>query len=392
MPLAQPHQPANEMHPHDRRTNQVTAPENVVPLGVSIADLSCRTIAAKDLDPELANRWEQMRQVNGALRSPFFAVEFTQAVSQVRDDCWVAVVEAAGVPVGFLPYHRDGRTLFPIGRMINDAHGIVSDGKTLIPWAWVLDQLDANAYQYHALFAGIEDADDHAFGWTKTFLCDLRASELPYAHWLEQNRKTIFKQRRKTRRLIREEGHLRLEYACSDPAVLERLIELKRAQYQNTRIFDIFSVAWIRDLMFLMLEHQKQLQGRLSALYAGDQLVAIHMGIQEGTLLHYWFPVFDRAFGYASPGTALFLEIVQSANEHDIDMIDFGYGELPYKWTLNNVVESVPYGAACTSAAGWHARRFRHRAGRAARALPGKELSKRILRAVHPQFGGNHYQ
>ncbi|WP_218934248.1 GNAT family N-acetyltransferase [Rosistilla ulvae] len=343
------------------------------------------------MDDSLVAVWDALRSSNPAFYSPFFSSEFTQAVNQVRDDCYVAIIEQSGVPIGFLPYHRSGRSLFPIGRTINDAHGLICAPDSTIDWRGVLTDLDATGYEYHALFSSTNDAQEHAFGWTKAFLCDLTASDLRYDHWLEQNRKTIFKQRRKTKKLVREEGPLRLEYASTDPAVLDRLIQLKREQYQRTRIFDIFSVEWIRNLLHLMLTRDGQLEGRLSALYAGDKLVAMHMGMQEGKLLHYWFPVYDQAFGYASPGTALFLEIVRQADANQIDKIDFGYGELPYKWTLNNVIDSVPHGAICVSPASWHTRRLRGGMLRTLKALPGKEWSKRVLRKVHPQFGRGSY-
>lgn len=353
--------------------------------------LSCRTIHASSLDASLIAAWTALRASNPALYSPFFSCEFTQAVNQVRDDCEVAIIEQSGKPIAFLPFHRSGRWLFPIGRTINDAHGLICQPETNIDWRWLLDQLDATGYEYHALFSSNDDAQSHAFGWTKAFLCDLNASDLPYDQWLEQNRKTIFKQRRKTKKLIRDEGPLRLEYASTDPAVLDRLIQLKRDQYQRTRIFDIFSVDWIRSLLHLMLTREGELQGRLSALYAGDKLVAMHMGMQEGNLLHYWFPVYDPVYSYASPGTALFLEIVRQAEAGQIDKIDFGYGELPYKWTLNNVIDTVPYGAICPAPAAWHARRLRGGMLRTLKALPGKEWSKRVLRKVHPQFGRGKY-
>ncbi|WP_417738033.1 GNAT family N-acetyltransferase [Rosistilla oblonga] len=352
---------------------------------------TCRTIPVRELDDGLVAAWKALRADNPALYSPFFSPEFTLAVDEVRDDGQIAIVERSGEPIAFLPFHRSGRSLFPIGRTINDAHGLICAHDTTIDWHWLLQQLDATGYEYHALFSSSDDAGEHAFGWTKAFLCDLTASDLRYDLWLEQNRKTIFKQRRKTKKLIRDEGPLRLEYASTDPAVLDRLIQLKREQYQRTRIFDIFSVDWIRNLLHLMLTRDGALQGRLSALYAGDKLVAMHMGMQEGKLLHYWFPVYDQAFGYASPGTALFLEIVRQAEANRIDKIDFGYGELPYKWTLNNVIDSVPHGAICVSHAAWHARRLRGGVMQTLKALPGKEWSKRVLRKVHPQFGRGRY-
>ncbi|MEZ6090671.1 MAG: GNAT family N-acetyltransferase [Pirellulaceae bacterium] len=353
--------------------------------------LTCRSIPASDLNASLTEVWESLRRRNPMLYSPFFAAEFTQAVSQVRDDGFVAIVESADEPVAFLPYHRVGRSLFPIARMINDAHGLICAAETAISWPWLLSELDASAYEYHALFEASDDTPSHAFGWTKAFLCDLTASDLRYDLWLRENRKTIFKQQRKTK-LVREAGPLRLDFASSDAAELDRLISLKREQYQRTSIFDIFSVQWIRDLMRLLLASDGEVQGRLSVLYAGDQAVAMHMGMQEQRLLHYWFPVYDPAFGYASPGTALFLEIVKYAEAGGIDKIDFGYGELPYKWTLNNVIHSVPYGAICSSKTAWHKRRLRYRMMRTMKSVPGKQFCKRVLRRLHPQFGSSSYQ
>lgn len=235
------------------------------------SNYSCNVIRASELDEPLLSEWRRLRVQNPDLWSPFFSPEFTQAVGAVREDSFVAVIDSGNEVVGFLPFHRDGKTLFPIGRSINDAHGIIAADSNAVSWRWLLQTLGAVAYRYHALFSQPADTAATAFGWHRTFLCDLTLSESGYLDWLQSNRRTIKKQARKTKKLVKDVGPVRLEFASRDHSMLDAVLRLKSQQYQRTRIFDIFSVDWIRDLMHHLLDHRGEIEGRLSVYFAGDR-------------------------------------------------------------------------------------------------------------------------
>jgi CelD/BcsL family acetyltransferase involved in cellulose biosynthesis len=69
----------------------------------------------------------------------------------------------------------------------------------------------------------------------------------------------------------------------------------------------------------------------LSALYAGRQLAAVHLGIRNRHALHIWFPTYNRALEQYSPGLILLLHLLAGAAGAGVRRVDFGPGEERYK-------------------------------------------------------------
>ena len=77
----------------------------------------------------------------------------------------------------------------------------------------------------------------------------------------------------------------------------------------------------------------------LSSLYAGDKLVALHLGMRSGTTFHYWFPAYNPQYSKYSPGFMLLMHLIQESAEKGIRMIDLGAGDEQYKlWIRNDTV------------------------------------------------------
>ena len=66
-------------------------------------------------------------------------------------------------------------------------------------------------------------------------------------------------------------------------------------------------------------------------LYAGNQWVSGHFGLQSGATLHYWFPVYGERFSAYSPGRVLFKHVVLNARDAGITLIDRGEGDTAAK-------------------------------------------------------------
>ena len=91
--------------------------------------------------------------------------------------------------------------------------------------------------------------------------------------------------------------------------------------------------------------------GRLSLLYAGDRLVAGHMGMRSRTVWHYWFPAYDRETARYSPGLILLLKMAQACEELGLRTIDLGTGITLYKKRLMNT--SVPVAEGSVQRPSW---------------------------------------
>jgi CelD/BcsL family acetyltransferase involved in cellulose biosynthesis len=138
--------------------------------------------------------------------------------------------------------------------------------------------------------------------------------------------------RRRAAKAQSELGPVRFEADIIDEKVLQRLVELKRAQYASTGARDYFTDARRGDLLLRLLHtRDPEFAGILSTLYAGRHLLAAHFGIRSGAVLHWWFPVYDPVFAYLSPGWILLRELVAAAPRLGITRIDLGRGEDEYK-------------------------------------------------------------
>ena len=109
-------------------------------------------------------------------------------------------------------------------------------------------------------------------------------------------------------------------------------------------VTDVFSFPWTVDLLKLIVrQHDPVFGGLLSALYAGDNLVALHLGMRAHKVLHCWFPVYDINMAKYSPGVLLFFEIMRQAQAHGIERIDLGRTDR-WKTHLMNCAQNVAEG------------------------------------------------
>lgn len=337
-------------------------------------------------------RWESIRRTRPEFRSPFFSVAFCQAVQRARGDVSVVVVRDGQTIVGFLPLHRQGRKAFPAGRFFNDAQNLIATEENLIPWHWLLRAAGLRSFEFHALTGADESTfPEHTCHDTiQSFRCEIGDDSQKYLARLGKEHKTIGRQGQKTRKLAREIGPVSLEMDCRDPQILRQTIQWKRDQYRRTHILDLFSKPWTMRLMDELFDRptdSAETRGILSVLRAGDQIVAAHYGMIEGSLLHYWFPAYAPAFSRYSPGTGLFCSILDAATEHGIECVDMGYGEQPYKLKQTDATGSVHNGCIAKSRFYRTWRCAQAHAVRSMKQMPGKEPAKRVWRTIFPNAG-----
>jgi CelD/BcsL family acetyltransferase involved in cellulose biosynthesis len=138
--------------------------------------------------------------------------------------------------------------------------------------------------------------------------------------------------RRRAAKAERELGPVRFEADIIDEKALQRLVELKRAQYASTGARDYFTDPRRAALLVRLLHtRDPEFAGILSTLYAGRYLLAAHFGIRSGPVLHWWFPVYDPVYAHLSPGWILLRELVAAAPSLGIVRIDLGRGDDEYK-------------------------------------------------------------
>jgi CelD/BcsL family acetyltransferase involved in cellulose biosynthesis len=171
------------------------------------------------------------------------------------------------------------------------------------------------------------------------------------------SRDKLSRVRRMTNKATRQLGELRLVWDAQDPHLLDWLIDVKRAQYAATGAYDYFAMPRRRDLVHHLAQTRvDRFGGVLSAVYAGDTLLAAHFGLRDGAVLHWWFPVFDRSHAELAPGWILLRELIAAAPELGVARIDLGPGEEDYKRRAMTGSSSVCHGEVTSNPVRRHLR------------------------------------
>jgi len=167
-----------------------------------------------------------------------------------------------------------------------------------------------------------------------------------YDAWYAERRATYgkyFKDKERARRSLEAElGPIRVERALRDPDMLDRLIELKAAQYRRSGLHDIFACGWTRDLLqALMADPRADFGASMAAMHAGDKLVAVEFSLYAGRHYHFWFPVYEPALARCSPGILLSMDTMRLAAAEGFRVFDFGFEGETYKKYFINARQTV---------------------------------------------------
>jgi CelD/BcsL family acetyltransferase involved in cellulose biosynthesis len=296
------------------------------------------TIPWEKNHPDVALRWIELRRSNPALWSPYFHPKFTDIVSQVLRNVEVAVVGDFNGTAALFPFQRlPGNVGVPVGHCLSDYHGLICapgfecDPRALVKQcgliAWDFDHLITSQTSFAPFYESIDPSPQ----------IDLSGGFETYF----QGQRGLKTEPIKSRRLERDHGPLRFIPHSVDRAALSCLLRWKSQQYQRTGKEDIFRDARIRSIVQEIHETQdKHFSGMLSLLYAGDRLVAAHLGMRGGHIWHYWFPAFDPELSYYSPGSLLLLKMAEHAPAAGIKTIDLGKGMYEQKRRFMNA--SIP--------------------------------------------------
>lgn len=304
-----------------------------------------------------ARAWGELQQRDAALASPFFRPEFAAIVASVREDAGLAVVDHdAGR--AYLPFQRSRRRGLPIGGRLSDYHGLVGPAGSDVDLTAVVRAAGLRVLEFDAVPATQRPFAELARGRKRSWQLDLRGGFAAYA---DERRRAGSEQladvERQRRRLESEVGALTFASHVNDRHVLKTLLAWKSGQYRRTGALDIFRFPWVLDVVERVHRSEGEaFSGMLSALFAGDTLVAAHLGMRSRSAWHYWLPAYDTAYSRYSPGLVLLVEMAASAPALGLDTIDLGKGDALYKHRLATAPVDVLQGAATASASGQHAR------------------------------------
>lgn len=340
---------------------------------------------------ELEN-WRRIRESNSALDSPFFHPAFAGAVHSVFGNVTVAADRDRQV---WFPLQVRRRVARPVLTPGADFQGPIAPPGTRVDPLELLRETGLRALQFKFLYEGGDGFTPWIEERKPSPLIDVTGGLEGYlARVGKQGR---HKMKRVTNKAARELGDVRLVWNSPDVGLLDELIEIKRTQYEVTGAYDFFALARNRDLVHRLAETRVDgFEGVLSAVYANETLLAAHFGLRDRDVLHWWFPVFSKAYSHVSPGWILLRELIAAAPARGVTRIDLGVGDEDYK--LRSMTDSVFVSEGGVTATAlqrrlWSARRSAVGQVKSSSVWPGLRSAKnRAIRIVHQGAGSGGRQ
>ncbi|WP_250212653.1 GNAT family N-acetyltransferase [Acrocarpospora catenulata] len=328
--------------------------------------------------------WHALRAKNPLLDSPYFHPGFAAAVHATGPPVTVVVHrDARGEVAALLAGHREGALLRPVGWPGADFQGPVLAPGTMFDPRLVLTG-GIRAFAFDHLLDGLAEAEPWTVSRRPSPYLDVTGGLDGYlGRASKSGRENMSQARRRAAKAARELGEVRFAADVVDEAALARVVELKRAQYRATGAADYFAEPGRVELLTRLLHtRDPDFAGVLSTVHAGSTLLAAHFGMRSGGVLHWWFPVYDPAYGHLAPGWMLLRELVCAAPALGVTRIDLGRGDDEYKRRAKTGESLVAQGLVTRNRARLLLRRAQESAVAAAKSSAAGPALQRLARRL----------
>ena len=316
--------------------------------------IDARLTKPSELSVAERDAWIAFTDGDPALASPYFRLEFAECCEEVRSDTRVLVVRERGQIAGFLPMQM-GKVGYarPIAGPLSDVQGVIAEpDRTVDLKAW-LRAGGVPLFEFHSAlglqpcwsaFSNMSDG---------SWIIDVARGYDAFEQARSEAEPKAFRNIRARRRKLEEmEGGFEFRMDDDRPEAFSAMIDWKREQYRRTGVFDVFSVAWTRDLLAAVLNKQSdRFRGVCSTLNIDGRIAAVHVGMTSEARCHYWFPAYDPDFNKVSPGLLLLLEKIRFASEAGRASVELGPGDYDFKRNLGSWQVPLAQGCILTASA-----------------------------------------
>jgi CelD/BcsL family acetyltransferase involved in cellulose biosynthesis len=292
--------------------------------------------------------WHAMQEATPSLANPFLSPEFAMTVGRFRPGARVAILMEGQSITGFFPFERRRLNVgVPICGWLTPCQGVVHAPGTEWDPRQLLRGCHISAWRFDNLIVDQQPFTAYHSRIISSPLIDLSGGFEAYYEKVRMKSPRFYKElARRARKLKREFGELRVMADSTDINVLRTLLAWKSERYRQTSHVDRFKQPWLVELLeTLLLTRTTQLSGLLSALYAGEQLVAAQFGLRTQSLLVGWFTGYETSFGKYSPGLLHIKGLAEEMASAGIHTIDMGGGAKNYyKETMKSYDSFVAQG------------------------------------------------
>ena len=284
--------------------------------------------------PELSETdrlaWTALRASNPLTYSPYFHLDYTELLSSLRDDVFIACLYEKDQPIAFLPYQGE-RFARPVGAPMTDYHGFICNPDADLDPVEILKAAGIGAYHFSSVVNA--HMSPHCQSQDDGVMMDLKdgaqiwreARDSSYRRHLKSNRRRI-------RKAAEDIGEPRFVWQSKDQMVFDTLIAWKKQKFTETGKYDVLSADWTMQLLTQLWQRGNGgLTCDMQALYFGDRLAAIDLGLSDGHTFHSWIVAYDGDLHSYAPGIQLLEGLIDSAQELGYTRIDLGVGTDGYK-------------------------------------------------------------
>jgi CelD/BcsL family acetyltransferase involved in cellulose biosynthesis len=253
--------------------------------------------------------------------------------------------------LGFFPFESGKRGFGrALGKGYSDAQGLVAPATADIDFREVLSASGLRSWEFDHLVAWQGEwfrHGPHRLVEQSSPVVDLSAGWAAYERHQRQSSATLLQATaRKRRKLERDHGPVTFVLHEANHALLEELLRWKSEQYRRSGLRDRFADGGVRRLVHDLLEvDDPELQGLLTVIRAGDEVVAMHMGLRCASTLAYWIPGYALNFTAYSPGLILCMDLLRAMTGAGMSLLDFGKGNEDYKRRIANATIPLLRGA-----------------------------------------------
>jgi CelD/BcsL family acetyltransferase involved in cellulose biosynthesis len=288
-----------------------------------------------------------MQRVSPSLANPFLAPEFAIAASRYRPRARVAVLSDNSGALGYFPFEARRFGLgVPISGWLSGCQGVIQ-----VPDAqWTVHELlrgcGLSAWRFDNLLPEQTPFEAHHSAIAPSPVINLTDNDY-HAKLYVRAPRVSRELDRKSRKLGREFGGLRLVCDSSDEAMLRLLMTWKSEQARRTQHVDRFARPWVvRLLEELLATRTDALSSELSVLYAGEQPVSIQLGLRTRGVLMGWFTGYNVQFRKYSPGMIHVMRMAEELPSRGVEVLDMGKGAARFTKALKNGEVFVAEGTA----------------------------------------------
>lgn len=293
--------------------------------------------------------WEALRASNKATYSPYFHLDYTLLISDLRDDVFIACVYENELPIGFLPYQGQ-RFARPVGAPMTDYHGFICKEDADFNTVEILKTAGIGAYHFSAsvnsqMSSHFQSEDDGV-------LMELSAGAKLWREARDGSyRRHLKSNRRRIRKATEDIGEPRFVWLSKEQSVFDQLVAWKKQKFAETGKYDVLSADWTLELLSKLWQRNNGgLKCDMQALYFGNRLAAIDLGLSDGQTFHSWIVAYDGELHSYAPGIQLLEGLLDATDTLGYTRIDLGVGTDGYK--RHYATEAVKAGTGFIAAQG----------------------------------------